>query len=118
MTEPRRRRPNTEIPSPPENVTTTKTIEDLSVRRSEHFIEIYANYVSLATSPWDITLMFGRAVADDPQKPYIEQRLSATLSPQAAKAMAELLVRNVMAYEQQYGEIRYAPLQPAADPKI
>ena len=78
-------------------------------------MEAYANYVSFATSPWDVTIMFGRAVADNPTKPYIEQRLAVTVSPQTAKAMAEILLRNVQAYEQQYGEIRYTPLQPSSE---
>lgn len=109
-----RKQPNSESPSSEEDVTTTKEVQYISVKRSERFLEIYANYVSLATSPWDITIMFGRSVADDPNNPYIEQRLSATVSPQTAKAMAEMLWRNVRAYEQQYGEIRYTPVQQSS----
>ncbi|MGH8071335.1 MAG: DUF3467 domain-containing protein [Candidatus Entotheonellia bacterium] len=113
MTEPERTLRNKEASSPQEEVATTTEVQFISVKRAEQFMEIYANYVSLATSPWDITLMFGRTIADDPRNPYIEQRLSATLSPQAAKALAEILWRNIQAYEEQYGEIRYTPLQPS-----
>ena len=67
-------------------------------------IEVYANYVSCATSPWDLTIMFARTVADNPDNPRLEQRASISLSPQTAKAMAHMLLRNLQSYEQQYGE--------------
>jgi hypothetical protein len=91
----------------------TKDVDSFAFVRSEEFVEVYANYVSLATSPWDITIMFGRTAADNPNNPRIEQRASVSLSPQTAKAIAEILWRNIQAYEQQYGEIRYTPRQPS-----
>ena len=98
-----------------EEVSITKQLGVLSIVRSEHFWEVYANYVSCAASPWDITIIFGQSVADNPDNPHIEQRASVSLSPQTAKAMAQMLVRNLQSYEQQYGEIRYTPIQPSAD---
>jgi Protein of unknown function (DUF3467) len=100
---------------PEEEMTIIKEPQDISFSRSEHFTEIYANYVGIVSSPWDITLHLGRIVTDDPHHPSIEQRLSATLSPQTAKAMLQLLWRNIQAYEQQYGEIRYTPVQPQTE---
>jgi Protein of unknown function (DUF3467) len=100
-----------------EDVSITKQLGYLAVIRSEAFVEVYANYVSCAISPWDMTLMFGRAVADNPDNPHLEQRASVSLSPQTAKALAHMLLRNLQSYEQQYGEIRYTPLpQPSAEP--
>jgi hypothetical protein len=98
-----------------EEVSITKQLGVLSVVRSEEFMEVYANYVSCATSPWDITIIFGRSVADNPDNPHIEQRASVSLSPQTAKAMAQMLVRNLQSYEQQFGEIRYTPIQPQTE---
>jgi hypothetical protein len=97
------------------DVTITKQLGYLSVVRSEEFVEVYANYVSCATSPWDLTIMFGRTVADNPDNPRLEQRASVSLSPQTAKAMALMLLRNLQSYEQQYGEIRYTPIQPQSE---
>jgi hypothetical protein len=95
----------------------TKEVDSFSFVRSEEFLEVYANYVSVATSAWDMTIMFGRTAADDPRNPRIEQRASVSLSPQTAKAMAHMLLRNLQGYEQQYGEIRLTPLpQPSEDP--
>jgi hypothetical protein len=98
-----------------EDVSITKQLGYLSVVRSDAFVEVYANYVSCATSPWDLTIMFGRTVADNPDNPRIEQRASVSLSPQTAKAMAQMLVRNLQSYEQQFGEIRYTPIQPQTE---
>jgi len=98
-----------------EEVSITAQLGFLSIVRSEAFVEVYANYVSCATSPWDITLMFARTVADNPNNPRLEQRASVSLSPQTAKAMAHMLLRNLQGYEQQYGEIRYTPIQPPTE---
>lgn len=98
-----------------EDVSITKQLGYLSVGRSEEFVEVYANYVSCATSPWDVTIMFGRTVADNPDNPRLEQRASVSLSPQTAKAMVHMLLRNLQGYEQQYGEIRYTPIQPQTE---
>ena len=98
-----------------EEISITKQLGYLSVVRSEKFVEVYANYVSCATSPWDLTIMFARTVADNPDHPRLEQHESVSLSPQTAKAMVHMLVRNLQSYEQQYGEIRYAPIQPQTE---
>jgi hypothetical protein len=92
-----------------------KEVTDLPVVRSETFVEVYSNYVSFAASAWDMTIMFGRTVADDPQHPRIEQRASISLSPQTAKAMAHIVLQNIQRYEAQYGEIRLAPIQPQTE---
>ena len=93
----------------------TREITEMSVVRSEAFVEIYANYVSFAASAWDMTIMFGRTVADDPRNPRIEQRAAVSLSPQTAKALAHILLRNLQSYEAEYGEIRIAPIQPQTE---
>ena len=89
-----------------------RQVTDLPIVRSETFAEVYANYVSFAASAWDMTIMFGRTVADDPRNPRIEQRASISLSPQTAKVMAHILLRNIENYEAQYGEIHVTPIQP------
>jgi hypothetical protein len=94
---------------------TTKEVTDLPVVRSEAFTEVYANYVSFAASAWDMTIMFGRTVADDPRNPRIEQRASISLSPQTAKVMAHILLQHLQRYEQQYGEIRVTPIRPQTE---
>jgi hypothetical protein len=115
MTEQHQQQPNERSQLPEEDLTTTVEPQHIVVKRAEHFMESYANYVSLATSLWDMTVMFGRTVTDDLHNPYVEQRLSVTISPQTAKAMVEILWRNVLAYEQRYGTIRYTPIQQSKE---
>jgi hypothetical protein len=93
----------------------TKEVTNLPVIRSEAFVEIYANYVSFAASAWDMTVMLGRTVTDDPRNPHIEQRASISLSPQTAKVLTHMLLQNIQCYEQQYGEIRLTPIQAEAE---
>jgi hypothetical protein len=97
----------------------TREVTDPPVVRSETFVELYSNYVSFAATAWDITVIFGRTVADDPRNPRIEQRASISLSPQTAKVLAHMLVQHIQRYEQQFGEIRLTPLtQPSEEPSI
>ena len=107
--------PRDRLEASQEQVSVTKAVTDLPVVRSEEFVEIYANYVSFAASALDMTIMFGRAVADDPRNPHIEQRASISLSPQTAKVMAHIVLRNIQSYEAQYGEIRVTPVQPQTE---
>jgi hypothetical protein len=92
-----------------------KEVRDVPFRRSPNFLNLYADIVSFATSPWDFSLTFGLTVSDDPNDPHIENQVSIKLSPQTAKAMAAFLVRNIQNYERQFGEIRYAPLQQSSE---
>ena len=97
----------------------TREVTNLPVVRSDAFVEVYTNYVSFAASAWDMTIMFGRTVADDPRDPRIEQRASISLSPQTAKVLTHMLLQHIQQYEQQYGEIRLTPLpQPGEEPAI
>jgi hypothetical protein len=103
---------------PQQEGTTTRTLQDLPIRQSTDFAMVYANSADFATLPWDLTVIFGQVVSADPNNPYVEQRVAVTLSPQTAKMVLDFLRRNVVAYEQQYGEIRFAPSseQPPEEP--
>src|SRR6267142_736183 len=80
-------------------------------RRSNTFLSMYANSTQIRTTPWDIQLIFGEILSVDESKLVIENQLAVTLSPQQAKALVNALSGQVQAYERQFGEIRYAPLQ-------
>ena len=105
--------PETKTPVDQEEV--TRPLGGLPTRKSSEFIETYANNISFGTSPWDVTLFFGRIMTADPNEVYIEHRMAVTLSPQTAKVLSDFLRRNIEAYEQQYGEIRYTPIQPQGE---
>jgi len=91
----------------------TKEIRSFAFRRGADFHVIYANSVRFATAPWDFSLVFGQTIVDRIDDAYIEDKVTITLSPQTAKAVADILNRNLADYERQFGEIRYTPLQPS-----
>src|SRR5262245_48872463 len=93
----------------------TKDIRAIPFRKAPDFTVIYANSVNFAASPWDLNLTFGQAITTDPNDFHVRQRVMVTLSPQAAKAMVHLLLEQLEAYERQFGEIRYTPIQPSSE---
>jgi hypothetical protein len=89
----------------------TRPRGEVPFKRSPDFRVIYANSVRFATAAWDFSLVFGQTIVDVLNDLHIEDKVTVTLSPQTAKAMADILNRNLADYEQQFGEIRYTPLQ-------
>jgi hypothetical protein len=88
---------------------------EIEMRQSETFVSLYANNVSLRTTAWDIQLTFGEIQSVDERTLVIENQLAVNLSPQQAKALANALSGQVQAYERQFGEIRYTPIQPQTE---
>ena len=80
----------------------TRTIQR---NRAEDYVHVYANSVEVGISNWDLRLAFGEIVEADERKVVLEQRATVIMSPQHAKVFVGLLVQNVAAYEQQFGEI-------------
>ena len=79
--------------------------------------ENYANSVQVRASLWDFFLTFGRISQTAPDAVQIANFQGVYLSPQQAKALANLLNQNISQYETAFGEIRLEPLAPQ-DTKI
>lgn len=75
---------------------------------SENFVKIYANNVGIGASNWDVSITFGEilGLADDGQ-PVVEQKVKVNMTREFMKALSNLLVQNVKAYEEQFGEIDF-----------
>ena|SRR2546428_13920756 len=95
-----------------DHFTITKNIGQMQITQATYFMRVYGNLVGVSTSPWDISLMFAQPITDHPNNIYIEQRVSVTMSLQAAKSLADLLDRTIQSHEQQFGEIK--PITPPA----
>ena len=103
--------------SPVTSTDSTQGLPQPELIRSAAFTMVYANNVSLITSPWDVRLIFGETVTDPSNKALVEQRVSITLSPQTAKALAHVLCTHLHSYENQFGEISFAPQErPSEQP--
>jgi Protein of unknown function (DUF3467) len=90
------------------------TPQELSTTRTEKFVRVYANAANMDVTPWDFKIAFGELKKSD-GKMVIEQTVEVTMSPQHAKALAEMLGTNVRQYEEQVGEIKL-PKMPEASP--
>jgi flagellar protein FlaG len=73
--------------------------------------EHYANSVQVRVSLWDFFLMFGTINQTTPDSVSIQNFQGVFLSPQQAKALANVLNQNISQYESTFGEIRLEPKQ-------
>ena len=75
-----------------------------------HF-KCYSNSAQIVTTFWDFRFNFGEIVRVEKaeRKLIIEQQATIVMSPQHAKALASALLRNLEAYEKQFGEIKSPP---------
>ena len=77
----------------------------VKLTNTEDYRDGYANSVQVRMSVWDFFLVFGTMRQDAPQDVTIENFQGIYLSPQQAKALANVLNHNVAQYEQSFGPI-------------
>ena len=88
-------------PQPPQTEITLTTTAD--------YRESYANSVQVRVSLWDFFLLFGTINQTAPDNVSIANYQGIFLSPQQAKALANVLNQNVSQYEAAFGEIHLEP---------
>ena len=76
--------------------------------------EHYANSVQVRVSLWDFFLLFGTINQNTPDSVSIHNFQGIFLSPQQAKALANVLNQNISQYESTFGEIRLEQKPPAS----
>lgn len=81
----------------------------LEIRQSDDYRESYSNSVQVRVNLWDFFLMFGTISQNMPDTVNISNYQGIYLSPQQAKALANLLNQNIAQYEATFGEIRLEP---------
>jgi hypothetical protein len=74
--------------------------------------ENYANSVQVRVSLWDFFLTFGTLQQTTPESVDIRNFQGLFLSPQQAKALANVLSQNVAQYENTFGPIKLEPQPP------
>ena len=85
----------------------------IQLTNAPDYRESYANSVQVRVSLWDFFLMFGTMNQTSPDAVNILNHHGVFLSPQQAKALANILNQNVSQYEQTFGEIQLEPQPPA-----
>jgi flagellar protein FlaG len=76
--------------------------------------EHYANSVQVRVSLWDVFLLFGTMNQAAPDAVTIHNFQGVYLSPQQAKALANVLNQNISQYESTFGEIALEPKSPSS----
>jgi hypothetical protein len=100
--------------TPPPKRTVEKT-------RHPEFIKIYINSSQVQIGTFDVRLSLGTVPDDEnPEDDVIrlEERVQASMSPQHAKALAQLLVANVRRYEAEFGPINLKAKSAPDNPTI
>ena len=86
----------------------------IQLTNTSDYREHYANSVQVRVSLWDFFLLFGTINQNTPDSVTIHNFQGLFLSPQQAKALANVLNQNVSQYEATFGEIRLEPKPPAS----
>jgi Protein of unknown function (DUF3467) len=89
----------------------------VTVSQTAEYRTNYANSVQVRMSVWDFFLNFGTMRQDTPDEVRLDNFQGIYLSPQQAKALAQILEQNIAQYEKAFGELTLEPrLPPAAGP--
>ena len=86
---------------------------EITLTSTADYRESYANSVQVRVSLWDFFLLFGTINQNAPDKVSIANFQGLFLSPQQAKALANVLNQNITQYEAAFGEIKLEAQQPA-----
>ena len=81
----------------------------ITLSKSDDYREKYANSVQVRVNLWDFFLSFGLFDQSSPDAVQIHNFQGIYISPQQAKALANVLNQNVQQYESAFGEIRLEP---------
>ena len=83
----------------------------IQLSNTADYRENYANSVQVRVSLWDFFLTFGTLQQTTPEAVDIRNFQGLFLSPQQAKALANVLSQNVSQYENTFGPIKLEPQQ-------
>ena len=81
----------------------------IQLSNTSDYRENYANSVQVRVSLWDFFLMFGTIHQSTQESVNIQNFQGVFLSPQQAKALANVLNQNITQYENTFGPIKLEP---------
>ena len=86
----------------------------IQLSNTADYRENYANSVQVRVSLWDFFLLFGTMQQATPEAVDIRNFQGLFLSPQQAKALANVLNQNITQYENTFGQIKLEPQPPGS----
>ena len=91
-----------------------QTQPKITLDKTPDYVENYANSVQVRVNLWDFFLSFGLIEQTTPEAVIIKNFQGIYLSPQQAKALANVLNQNLQQYESAFGEIKLEPQAPGS----
>jgi flagellar protein FlaG len=86
----------------------------ITLLKTDEYRENYANSVQVRVNLWDFFLSFGLIDQTSPENVSIQNFQGVYISPQQAKALANVLNQNLQQYESAFGEIKLEPQAPGS----
>jgi hypothetical protein len=86
----------------------------ITLLKEPEYRESYANSVQVRVNLWDFFLSFGLIDQTIPENVTLRNFQGIYISPQQAKALANVLNQNLQQYESAFGEIKLEPQTPGA----
>jgi hypothetical protein len=86
---------------------------NIQLAKRDDYRDNYATSVQVRMTMWDFFLTFGVMSDANSERVLIEAFQGVYLSPQQAKALANILNQNIVQYESAFGEIRLEPQSSA-----
>jgi uncharacterized protein DUF3467 len=77
--------------------------------RAADFITVYSNSMSMESTFNDFKLVFGQIAEATPERLVTDEKVAVIMSPEEAKSVAKVLVRQLKVYEKMFGPIRELP---------
>ena len=81
--------------------------QETEIVRSEAYSRVYSNIANSSVSAIDFRITFCEVIQADESKRIIREHVTVTMAPEQAKALYELLGKNLKDYEEQVGPIRF-----------
>jgi hypothetical protein len=100
----------------PESAT---ALSDSQIRvRSDKFQQIYTNNIQIGFSAFDMALSFGQVIGEKDGKAVVEENVRVLMPRELGKILAALLINNIQAYEQKFGEIKIPTFMSQGEDEI
>lgn len=92
---------------PEKRLLTAEEMLTKSIQNNLDLPRFYANNAGLNITQWDVRLVFGEIVGkeDEGRKGLIEPKVAVSISLHLAKALGEMLTKNIERYEETFGKI-------------
>jgi hypothetical protein len=74
--------------------------------RGKDYQTVYANFAQIGQTPWDVRLLFSQLGEIDVDQGGVTDLVTIVITPALAKALINVLITNIKAYERDNGEIK------------